>query len=113
MGAAEGNYFAAAAAHAAALGGETSTWFSRDSRRLPLLIIAGTQDPVFPKERVQATVDALKAQGFPVTLVPLVGRGHMYEPGAKEINGAAWNFLKQHRLDGQPFYVPYEFERGR
>jgi poly(3-hydroxybutyrate) depolymerase len=110
MGAAEADYFAAVAAHAAAFNGETDlSLLDVTSRKIPVLMIAGTQDPVFPVERVRATAKELESRGFPLTLMALPGRGHDYKASASLVSRASWEFLQKHRLAAEPRYIPYEF----
>jgi poly(3-hydroxybutyrate) depolymerase len=108
MGAMEGGYFAAVAAHAAVFAGEAElSGLQLPARKAPVLLMAGTRDRLFPVERARATGKELQGLGVPLTLVELP-RGHAYEP-SEPIAERAWEFLREHRLSEEPRYVPHTF----
>ena len=108
MGAVEGDYFAAVAAHAAAFDGEANLSGLVSRRKVPILMIAGTRDPLFPIERARATGKELESLGIPLTFLALPGRRHAYEPSAV-VCRSSWAFLREHQLSAQPRYTPHEF----
>ena len=62
----ESGYFAAAASHAGAYGGEADLGFlDAAPRKIPLLLSAGTKDDLFPPSAVTATASRLQRAGFP------------------------------------------------
>lgn len=112
IGLLESGYFAAVGVYAGAL---QSSQFSRidlATRKTPIAMWAGTDDTVVPPRAVRATRDALNARGFSAELVEMSGHGHAYDDAAPRINDAAWRFLRQHRLPGEPTFQRYDF-RGR
>jgi poly(3-hydroxybutyrate) depolymerase len=105
----ESTYFAAAAIHAGAYGGEGDLGFlDSATRKIPLFVSAGASDDLYPPAAVLATARTLERAGFPVTTSFFSGGRHAYEP-AGEINAQAWAFLKTHRLETDPVFVPVEF----
>ncbi len=110
MAIAESQYFAAAAVHAGRLHEESYPMADEAKRKIPIKIVIGTKDTFFPLERVRATRDALVERGFPVELTEMKGHDHWYYDLAPKINQDCWEFLKQHRLEGEPAWVQYRFE---
>lgn len=105
----EPEYFAAAAVHAGAYGGEAQLTFLDDAnRKIPLFFTVGTKDDHFPQSVVLETIHRLEEAGFPTKLQLLPGRPHSYER-PWEVNEAAWAFLREHRLETDPKYTQYEF----
>lgn len=104
-------YFAAAAVHAGAFGteGDPRT-LSVARRKIPIAMLVGTNDPLFPLPAIHETRDLLAAHGFPIELMVIAGHGHDYYSRADEINMAAWAFLEQHALAQPPRYAEYEFK---
>jgi poly(3-hydroxybutyrate) depolymerase len=102
----ESRYFAAAAVHAGAYTGETDLAFlDSPSRKIPLFLIGGEDDGLFPPGLVFATARRLERAGFPVTTAILTSGEHSYQ-ASDEINERAWAFLKMHHLDSDPVFVP-------
>ena len=86
----QSRYFAAAAVHAGAYGGEADLAFLDTApRKVPLFVSAGAQDRLFPPPVVLATVARLQRAGFPVTRAAVEGMPHSYQASA-EINERAW-----------------------
>jgi predicted esterase/tetratricopeptide (TPR) repeat protein len=111
VGPLEPAYFAAVAVHAAAFGGEADLGFlDTASRKIPVLVSAGTKDKLFPPSHVEATVRRLERAGFPVETAMVGGGEHAYQP-SDEINERAWTFLRRHALPADPAFVPVRFER--
>ena len=109
MGAVEGDYFAAVAAHAAAFNGEANlSRLDLSQRKIPILMMAGMNDPLFPIERARATGKELEGRGLPLTFLELPGRGHAYEPSAV-VCRSSWEFLREHQLSSEPRYLLREF----
>jgi poly(3-hydroxybutyrate) depolymerase len=102
----ESEYFAAAAAHAGAYGGEADLGFlDAATRRIPFFVSVGTKAVLFPLSLVNASVERLKRRGFPVEVSLLAGEGHGYQSSG-QVNERAWRFLEQHRLATDPVFVP-------
>jgi predicted esterase len=107
----ESRYFAAAAVHAGAYGGEADLGFlDTATRKIPLFVSAGTDDPLFPPPLVLATVARLERAGFPVTRSVVKGLRHGYQASA-EINERAWTFLQAHSLATDPVFVPLQLRK--
>ena len=97
----ESRYFAAAAIHGMALDPAYAWIIGKAVRKTPIVIFAGERDPYATPAAVQWTRDTLQANGFPVRLVELPGRGHNdYGPFAASINADAWKFLSAQTLSG-------------
>jgi poly(3-hydroxybutyrate) depolymerase len=106
----ESEYFAAAATHAGAYGGEADLSFlDRAPRKIPLFLSVGARDALFPPALFRATVHRLEGAGFPVATAVLPDSPHGYEPPT-EINERAWKFLREHSLPRDPVFVPVSFE---
>ena len=110
MAVAESRYFAAAAVHAGGLHPESYPMADEAERKIPIKIVVGTRDPLFPLERVRATRDALTERGFPIELTEIEGHDHDYYGRSKKVNEDCWEFLKVHQLEGEPVYKQYRFE---
>ncbi len=110
MAVAEPRYFAAAAVHAGRLHEEAYPLADEAKRKIPIKIVVGTRDRFFPLDRVRATRDALAERDFPIDLTEIPGHDHWYYDMAPRINRQCWEFLKEHRLEGDPEYVQYRFE---
>jgi predicted esterase len=107
----ESEYFAAAATHAGAYGGEADLGFLDTAiRKIPIFLSAGTKDDLFPHAVVLASVKRLEQAGFPVTTSLVAGGRHTYQFSG-EINERAWRFLRQHRLESDPVFVPVQIRR--
>ncbi len=91
----ESQYFAATAVHAGAIPPEARHFVDVVTRRIPIRIFVGTDDPYFPLKVVRDTRDLLVAKGFPVELIEMAHHTHDYYSRAAEINVAAWEFLKK------------------
>jgi poly(3-hydroxybutyrate) depolymerase len=98
MASLESEYFAAAAVHAGSVDPAYFSIFDFAARKIPILIFIGTRDAYFPLPAVQATAEALKARGFPVTLIEMPGHTHNYASKSKDINARTWEFLSRERL---------------
>ncbi len=107
MAALESEYFASIAAYAGSLVPKYYNLFDYAKRKIPYLIVIGTQDRIFPLDEVRATRDALKSRGFPVEYFEMPGQTHNYLLNAKEINARAWDFLQKNPLPSDPNYTVY------
>ena len=105
----ESEYFAATAVHAGALPEEEYVWAAAANRKIPIAIWVGTDDALFPLRAVRATRDFLNKQGFGVELTEIRGHTHNYYMRADDINKSVWQFLQQHRLEGDPKYQTHRF----
>ena len=105
----ESQYFAATAVHAGALAGEDMHMMDLAKRKIPISIQVGDSDEFFPVKIVRATRDALKENGFPVDLIEIANHDHWYYDKASQFNQTAWQFLKQHELNADPFYQKYKW----
>jgi poly(3-hydroxybutyrate) depolymerase len=107
LGVLESEYFAAVAVHAGVLAPETAPLLAQAPRKIPLGIWVGTNDPLFPVLAVRRTQEALQAGGFDVRLTEIARHTHDYYGRASEINRQVWDFLKAHRLPGEPKFQQY------
>ena len=107
----ESEYFAATAIHAGALRPETYPLIAYAKRKIPLLIMVGTNDQLVPLADVRATRDELAKNGLPVQLKEIPNHDHWYYDRAAEFNRIAWDFLKQYQLDAEPQYTQYNFKK--
>jgi polyhydroxybutyrate depolymerase len=107
MAAIESEYFASVAAYAGSLVPRYYNLFDYAKRKIPYLIVIGTQDRFFPLDEVRATRDVLKSRGFPVEYFEMPGQTHNYLRSAKEINGRAWDFFQRNPLPAGPKYTVY------
>jgi poly(3-hydroxybutyrate) depolymerase len=107
MAALESEYFAAAAFHAGFISADYYSVFDFASRKIPIALSIGTKDPLFPIAGARAMADALKAKGFPFTLVEIPGLKHAYASRSDQINADAWTFLASRKLPGEAKYTTY------
>jgi predicted esterase len=91
----DSHFFAAAAVHAGALPPGYEKLFAYATRRMPVAIWAGNEDPLFPVTAVTATSKMFESNGFPVRLSIIPHHDHNYYAIADEVNRKAWDFLKQ------------------
>lgn len=105
----ESEYFAAGAIHAGRLLEGNLSVIDQAKRKIPIHIIVGSQDPLFPPELVRPTEVALNAKGIPATMEVIKRHDHDYYKIAFRINDKAWSFLKQHELPGDPKFEVYRF----
>ena len=105
----ESEYYAAAFVHAGAIPEAGQHIFDTATRKIPIALLVGTQDPFFPLANVRATRDALNKRGFDVPLTEIQGHDHNYYGRSKEINKAAWEFLKDKTLKEEPKYTQYRY----
>jgi poly(3-hydroxybutyrate) depolymerase len=103
----ESEYFAAAAIHAGALLSWQFSIFDYARRKIPIQIAIGDQDDFFPIVDARATVEALKADGFPAEIVEMHFHDHEYASSSAKINAAAWAFLSRSALGTDPKYAEY------
>ena len=106
----ESEYFAAMSIHAGMLPPGSYPVIDEAQRKMPMLIIVGTNDPFFPLKDVRATRDELNKRGFSVQLTEVPKHDHWYYDRAAEFNRSAWDFLKQHQLAEEPRYRQYTFK---
>lgn len=107
----ESEYFAATAVHAGSLSPQTYPLIAFAKRKIPLFIIVGTNDRLFPLADVRATRDELVKHGLTVQLTEIPKHDHGYYDLAPKINANAWEFLKQHELSADPRYEQYLFKK--
>jgi poly(3-hydroxybutyrate) depolymerase len=100
----ESEYFAAAAVLAGAIEPPYFKLFDYADRKIPIGIVIGARDPLFPMSIVRPVAEALKEKGFPVVLNEIAGHDHRYGVRAKEINDWVWAFLSPVRLESEPRY---------
>jgi poly(3-hydroxybutyrate) depolymerase len=103
----ESEYFAAAALSAGAIEPAYFNLFDFADRKIPIGIVVGTRDPLFPLSIVRPVAEALKSRGFPIVLNEIAGHDHKYGARSKEINDWAWGFLSPVRLPSDPLYRAY------
>jgi poly(3-hydroxybutyrate) depolymerase len=107
LGLLESQYFAAVAVHAGSF--RSSADFATipmARRKLPLLIISGDRDPIFPLASVKSTIAAMQAAGIPAESFIMHG-DHRYYALGDSVNVRAWEFLKKHSLKATPRYEAY------
>ena len=108
LGLLESQYFAAVAVHAGSFRSSADFATIRMARRkLPLLIISGDRDPIFPPASVKSTVAAIQAAGIPAESFIMDWHDHRYYALADSINARAWEFLKKQSLKATPRYEVY------
>jgi poly(3-hydroxybutyrate) depolymerase len=107
MGLLESEYFAAVAVHAGALPADSYDLIDYHDRKIPFAIWVGTRDRFFPVPLVEATKAAMVARGLPVTLEVMKNHTHDYYGKSRDINRAAWAFLKEQRLSEAPKFKQY------
>ncbi len=105
----ESQYFAAAAIHAGALGGNDLSLIDLAKRKIPISIQVGDSDEYFPLKIVRATSDALKQAGFTIDMIEIANHDHWYYDKAAKFNQTAWEFLKKYELDSDPKYQKYNW----
>lgn len=105
----ESEYFAASFIHAGAVPEDGRQAFDKVTRKIPVGIVVGTEDPFFPLEAVRATRDALKAHGIDAPLTEVKGHTHDYYSSSKELNKLAWDFLKEKELAGEQKFTEYRY----
>jgi poly(3-hydroxybutyrate) depolymerase len=107
LGLLESQYFAAVAVHAGSFRSSADFATVRMARRkLPVLIISGDRDPIFPLASVKSTVAAMQAAGIPAESFIMNG-DHRYYALGDSINVRAWEFLKKQSLKATPRYEFY------
>jgi poly(3-hydroxybutyrate) depolymerase len=107
LGLLESQYFAAVAVHAGSFRSSADFATIRLARRkLPVLIISGNRDAIFPLSSVKSTVAAMQAAGIPAESFIMNG-DHRYYALANSINARAWEFLKKQSLRATPRYEVY------
>lgn len=98
MGLLEARRFAAVAVHAGAVRDGDFWLYERARRKIPILLIGGTEDRVVPILSVRRTHQQLADHGFPTELWEMERHDHWYYDLAGIINKRAWEFLQQYRL---------------
>lgn len=91
--------FAAVAVHAMGIDPEYDGIVKNATRKMPIKIYIGDQDPLVPLAGVRRTRDMLKREGFPVEYQELSGHDHNYYALADQVNADAWKFFVKHRLE--------------
>jgi poly(3-hydroxybutyrate) depolymerase len=103
----QSEYFAAVAIHAGALVPQDYSLLDFPTRKVPVALFVGTEDPGYPLAQVRATRDAFQQKGFPVQLTEIPRHDHNYYAIAQKINESVWSFLRQHALAGEAKFVEY------
>jgi poly(3-hydroxybutyrate) depolymerase len=103
----ESEYFAAAVSNAGSLPAEHESVLAYATRKVPILLVVGSQDPYFPVPVVEATREVLAARGFPVEMRVIPHHTHAYYQRSREINGISWAFLSRQALAAEPKYRSY------
>jgi polyhydroxybutyrate depolymerase len=85
---------AAVASHSGPLGLQTLPGVHA-SRKFPVLIIHGDEDPIFPVAFARENRDKYKREGHEVKYVELPGHGHMWATKL-DINATIWEFFAKH-----------------
>lgn len=104
----ESEYFAGVAVHAGSLRGQEALFIPYATRKTPIQIQVGVRDQFFSLSEVRTTRDRLREAGFDVVLVEIPNHDHNYYLISKDVNHAAWEFLKQQQLAGDPNFVHYD-----
>lgn len=108
LGLLESQYFAAVAVHAGSFRSSADFATIRMARRkLPLLIVSGDRDPIFPPASVKSTVAAMQAARIPAESFIMDWHDHRYYALADSITARAWEFLKKQSLKATPRYEVY------
>lgn len=106
----ESQYFAAVSVHAGGFRQPAEGLVvNLASRKIPLLLVAGTEDQFFPPAVLASTRDLFVKNGFPVELREIPGHDHNYYVVADKINRQVWEFLSGRRLDADPKYEERHF----
>ena len=104
----ESTFFAAVAVHAGQFSdAKESGLLQFADRNIPLLIVVGTRDPLFPLDVVHSTRDAFAANGFPIDVREIAGHDHNYYRISAQINDIVWKFLGPQHLDQDARFKPY------
>jgi poly(3-hydroxybutyrate) depolymerase len=103
----ESEYLAAVAVHAGSLTHDPDLMTAQAERKIPIAMWNGTDDRIVPLPAVRQSRDFLAGKGFDVKLTEMPRHTHDYYGRAAEINKAAWDFLKAHRLEADPKYKEY------
>jgi len=111
LGLLESQYFAAVAVHAGSFRSWADFATVRMARRkLPVLIISGDRDPIFPPASVKSTIATMQAVGIPAESFIMEWHDHRYYALADSINARAWEFLRKHLLTATPRYEVYALQ---
>jgi poly(3-hydroxybutyrate) depolymerase len=108
----ESKYFAASAIHAGAWRDPREfSLLDYLKRKIPISIVVGDQDPLFPSEDVKKTGEKLKERGVEVEVTVIKGHNHWYYSKSSEINARLWDFLKRFELSEDPQFEQYQFAK--
>ena len=108
LGLLESQYFAAVAVHAGSFRSSADFATVRMAqRKVPLLIISGDRDTIFPPGSVKSTIAAMRTAGIPAESFIMDWHDHRYYALAESINARAWEFLKKRSLTATPRYEVY------
>jgi poly(3-hydroxybutyrate) depolymerase len=100
----ESNYFAAVAVHAALLRPDDYGVIPLADRKIPVMLIVGSDDPGYAVKDVQATHDVLAKAGHPMQMLTIPRHTHDYYSKSKYVNAKAWEFLRANSLEAAPQY---------
>lgn len=93
----QSEYFAAVGVHAMGIDPQYDSILDHATRKTPVTIYIGDEDPLVPIKNVRRTVDLLKKHGFPVRYNELKNHDHNYYAVSTKVNADAWEFfLGQH-----------------
>jgi predicted esterase len=110
MGLIESEYFAGVAAHAVALQEKGREQLLAAHRKLPIVMLHGTNDSTIPIDAARRARDALVEAGFPVDYreLPQYEHNTIYTRGDSIIQ-PVWELLKKHALEQDPHYQVYSY----
>jgi poly(3-hydroxybutyrate) depolymerase len=94
----DSRYFAAVAVHAMGIDPSYDGILKHATRKVPVAIYMGDEDPLVSLKNVRRTRDLLAKNGFAVHYVELKGHDHNYYRIAEKINPDVWQFLRENRL---------------
>ncbi len=93
----QSEYFAAMGVHAMGIDPQYDSILDHATRKTPVTIYIGVDDPLVPIKNVRRTVDLLKKRGFAVRYNELKNHDHNYYAVSAKVNADAWEFfLGQH-----------------
>lgn len=107
IGLLQSEYFAAIGVHAGAIQPDEYSLASFATRKIPFIMVVGTEDQFFPLKDVRDTRDNLEKHGFEVELTEILRHTHDYYPKSAFINEKVWQTMKAHSLPAAPKFVDY------
>jgi len=99
LGLLDSDYYAAVVVHSGYKAGSPQfPQVLHSTRRIPVAIITGSKDSIYPQVSARMTKDYLESLSFPVLLTILPNDGHDYFPRAGQTNISTWDFMKMTQL---------------